>query len=876
MNIDFLPLKKMWDVAQIAKQDSDTAYFSSLMNYGEMLLKFYVAGFLSALEIDPERSKYRLEYNIVRATGVGTWVESLDEILIGPTSQLLPPVMQLPQRELINNVQKGTWQYDVTEQLENCLRILNKLDSPTPPSIQGRRWFGAFKAIRNVTSHGNPKPLVCSKLAKELEASLITFTQKGSILKLPWGYLRQNLSGSYRLTKYNSASDSLSQITSRSSKINLQLSEGIYIHNTGKVEQIWNYYPVSLVLSDPEADDFMCANGGFNNDSYEMFSYISDNRKKEKNQYISPPGSLPSSLSEGIGELDIIGKCFSNMPILKEYYVRREELENELNELILNDRDSVITLHGRGGIGKTTLAINSLRKIADKGQFDAIIWFSARDIDLLNEGPKQVQVNVLNEKDMAKEFCSLMQPSGWDEKKFDKIKYLQDNLNLSSIGKPILFVLDNFETVQNIPQLYEWIYTYIRLPNKLLITTRNRSFKGDYPVEVKGMLDKEAEELINEVALKLNISTLLSKEYINEIIQESGGHPYIIKILLGECAKEKKLLKIPRVVAEQDKVLDALFERTYRGLTAAAERVFLTLSSWKSTLPSSAIKIIFLRESMEGFDVDSALDELENISFIERLQSDFDNSEFIDVPLAASLFGRKKLQSSPLKASIESDVKILHLFGPGRKGQVREGLEPRIRTLLRSLSSRMNNGEDIKDYQFLLEHIGTFHPLYLPLIGEFYIEKKDIDKAIDSFKEFIESGAGTACQKRDSWNNLANLYLEKEDYLGTANACVEQALVECTDIETISSCSNNFNALLKRHYLTLDNDDKLVLAQKLISAFENKLDNANADDLSRLAWLCIHCKEEEKAKKYAEDGLKIDGSNNHCSKLIERFGNTNS
>lgn len=45
----------------------------------------------------------------------------------------------------------------------------------------------------------------------------------------------------------------------------------------------------------------------------------------------------------------------------------------------------------------------------------------------------------------------------------------------------------------------------IRLPNKVVITTRFRDFKGDYPVEIVGMTEKESFSLINRHAKILGI-----------------------------------------------------------------------------------------------------------------------------------------------------------------------------------------------------------------------------------------------------------------------------------------------------------------------------------------------------------------------------------
>jgi len=46
-----------------------------------------------------------------------------------------------------------------------------------------------------------------------------------------------------------------------------------------------------------------------------------------------------------------------------------------------------------------------------------------------------------------------------------------------SLDRPLLFVFDNFETVSNPVQTYNWIDTYIRTQNKVLITSRFREFR---------------------------------------------------------------------------------------------------------------------------------------------------------------------------------------------------------------------------------------------------------------------------------------------------------------------------------------------------------------------------------------------------------------
>ncbi len=296
---------------------------------------------------------------------------------------------------------------------------------------------------------------------------------------------------------------------------------------------------------------------------------------------------------------------------------------------------------------------------------------------------KRVSPRVITQSDICRAAAELLDPKERSTRGFDHQNYFQKCLTNGAAG-PTLFVLDNFETVQNTADVFTWIDTYIRRPNKVLITTRNRDFVGDYPIDIGGMTESEAGTLVDQHASRLKVNGLVTPTYRRELVNEANGHPYVIRILLGQVATEGRAVAPERIVANSDHILRALFERTYAALTPGGQRVFLLLCSWRVLVPRIAIEAILLRPEAERFNVSGAIDELERFSLVDCfLPKNEHDGGTVSVPLAslaATTYGRGKLEASPFSVSVEQDRKLLMEFGPGRTTDSQRSVLPRIQS----------------------------------------------------------------------------------------------------------------------------------------------------------------------------------------------------
>ena len=845
-----------------SRSESTSALFSDLLHLGEAFLKTYTAALVAGLPDERNRHRYRLCHKLVRAASIGEWEEVLADASTGPASQHLLSGASAIQQELTQRYRRGSWSFDATALLHKCLvRILPNVE-PLPSKVDGRRWFSLFVQLRNKTKgHGAPTHQVITEIIDDLERSIRLCLDNSVVPRLEWAFIKRNLSGKYHVA---ALSDGTSAFNHLKSSRTISTPNGIYI-DLGMLSR------VELIDTSTDMTEFYHPNGHFRGRKCEWLSYITGTRKDmDGTPYLAPATALPSSATEGQRALDLIGRCFGNLPLAPSDYVARKELETQLAEVLTNERHPIVTLVGRGGVGKTYLAIHVLRGIAHavEERFFGILWFSARDIDLLPEGPKLVKPSVLTTKEIARNFVALVEPEGWKEDGFDAKNYLAKTLANSQLG-PLLIVFDNFETIQQPVDVFKWLDTYIRSPNKILITTRHRGFRGDYPVEVGGMTESECDKLVNATASSLGATATMTSMFRKRVYEESEGHPYVVKILVGEASVHGQFQRVERVVASRDDLLDALFERTYANLSPAAKRVFLTLSSWRSLVAQVALDAVLLQPTEdERIDTGAALEELRQVSFVDEHISPSDDGVFFSVPLVASLFGRRKLSVSPDRIEIQSSMHFLHRFGAMQPSDLKHGLRPRISSFLASLSDGLAKGKlELSSQIPILDLVARSYPKSWIMIADLWEETDQISgqvevrKALTRYLEMTQPNI----DQLDAWERISEIERQQNNWLGFVDAQVHIAELFGADISTISAAVNTFNSV-SRH-LESDREAKRRFAARLAAVMEPKIGQGDATDCSRLAWVLIQSGRTDRADEIVERGLQLDPLNEYCLKL---------
>jgi hypothetical protein len=540
--------------------------------------------------------------------------------------------------------------------------------------------------------------------------------------------------------------------------------------------------------------------------------------------------------------------------------------------VLANDRHPIATLVGRGGIGKTSLTLSVLHDLALTGRYQVIVWFSARDIDLTMAGPKVVQPKVLAERDIAEEYRALINAPKVDATgKISALATMAEHMRASPIGAT-LFVFDNFETVRNPVDLFQWIDANIRLPNKVVITSRFREFKADFPIEVLGMEPAEAEHLISKTAAALQIQDLMGTKQREQIIDESDGHPYVIKIILGEIANTGTYAKPSQMIIRKEEILDALFDRTYSSLSPMSVRILLTLSSWRSLVPQLAVEAAFLRYGSDAGDPEGAIDELVRVSLVERTRAP-DATDVLGVPLAAALFGTRKLHVSPQRQLIENDVRFLQDVGATTLTGLRDGIRPRMVAFFQKIAKRIAAGAtSLPEMRPILEFVArNYHPAWLLLaeIQREFAAAGELEISAHYLRCFLEEeSSGDDAQA--AWQQLIAIYRATGNVVGGCSAFLRAAEISDPPLYQITSMASWLNS--ERELIDkMDVSERGALFKPLARLLEGNIKMASATDLSRLAWLHLHAGDGRRALEVAELGLERDPENRYCQGLVDKL-----
>jgi len=837
--------------------------FLNISYVAEATIKTIATVLVSSLSQTYPDDAYRLSYDLVHADGLGTWDTVIRESVRNLSAQLPHEVTRLREwatrkRAPVDDVWLGE-AMDACNEIFELLKIRERFTERQRSALD---LVTALIRIRGKTKAHGAVPQDFYDAANRLYSRAVySLLHRCPIVYWGWASFQRRGRDDIDMVALTGLSPgvpssppiSTPELGSRSSAVCYRTPESEEWFSCG-----------DLLVSDLECQRFSFPNGQFTTAGRsEYIDYASGQCTIVDSTALStPPAPLPASETHGSSSLEVRSNAFENLPTLPGHYVKRPRLENELRERLLDQNHPIVTLHGRGGVGKTWLALRMALSLAeeDSPRFENIIWVSARDLDLQASGPKRVKQDVVDLKSIVRLWAKLFA----DESKIDVFALaLQQADRLSGLGS--LYVFDNFETLADTTEIHRFLDTHTRIPNKILLTSRERAFKADYYITVEGMERAEADELMSCSARDLGVEGLLNEKVKRSFFEYSDGHAYALRVLVGELAKQGKFVPPPQLISRRDDILDAVFERSFNQLSDDARRVFLTVSKWRSAVSEIALLVVL---GPRHIDVEEGLEECIRASLLSETTR-VGNHTCYEAPHLAREFGKKKLIGDPDRLVIEEDLVLLRGFGDMELGHRRgHTFEDQVERFIRWAHSSEATSDESLRVEEMLEVLAGLWPQAWLALAEYRSEHRyDRSKVEYAVRRAVEEMPFS----KDAWMAKARFARQYGDDSAEVAALISAVEADPEDLKTLSLTARTLTRYITRRKSDIPETRRHVYLANVRDAMVRVSHRLDADCLSQLGWLFLLEGDKERAYEYADSGCKMDPMNEHCRELIARL-----
>jgi hypothetical protein len=857
-------------VAMVARRlnvigpDASGDTFLTVSYLAEVAIKTIAVVFLTALREGARDDAYRLGYRLARADSLGSWETVIRESTSQPLAGLVPPEFQGMVAWATKKRTKPDdgWFKDAKESADIIFGELGVGPEERATARTVRDLVTALVQIRNRTkAHGAVGPDFFSQANSPYITAVTTLILQCPAFSWSWMHVSLPQSGEPRIVSLRG--ENAQHISDPDLVGSVPRKSGVCF----SPEQSPRAYSCAdFLLSNRECTSFLLPNGSYNLQGYgEFIDYATGQTTREDlSSFLSPPAAPPASETEGMRFLDIQSSVFGNLPPVPKGYVERKGLQTELEERLVDRNHPIITLHGRGGVGKTSLALYVAHKIAtsDDPHFEYIVWFSARDVDLRPTGPSPVRQAVADLGAVSKTYGRLF---GIETSEEAFAKVLQQPVQNAKKGT--LFIFDNFETMEAVRELHKFLDTHTHLPNKVVITSRERAFKADYPIEVRGLEFKEAHQMLRAVARELSIEGLVTEEVIRSVYEYMDGHAYVMRVALGEIAKEGRYVPPKQLMSKRMDIVNAVFERSFNKLGDAGRWVFLVVSNWRSAISELALIVVI---SQRGFDVEGGIEECTRFSLVAR---DYmaDGQPCYSAPQLARVFGQKKLEGDPDRLVIQEDLETLRRFGVMGVHRIEQEKQEDLVRRFADWCMGQASSEDAERtgrLDNIMESVANLWPPGWSELAKFRIssggDRADIEYALRRAVEEMPFS-------KVAWLERANYAQNVGDEATRVASLVSAVDADPSDLNLIRDVALGLCRYVNDHKMEIPKTRRGVYLASVRSHMERIADRLDATGLSRLAWLFLLEGKEDKAWEYAYAGRMREITNEHCLRILDRL-----
>jgi len=303
---------------------------------------------------------------------------------------------------------------------------------------------------------------------------------------------------------------------------------------------------------------------------------------------------------------------------------------------------SVITIAGIGGVGKSTLALETAHRylreyhqLPENERFDVIIWFSAKETVLTVNGirPRPGALRTLNDL-----YTTISVTQDRQDITRARSEVQQDALVRRILQQHrALLILDNLETVDD-----ERLMAFLReppAPTKVIVTTRHW-VEVAYPVRLMGMSRDDGLNLIAQECKKRDVG--LDNDQAERLYELAGGLPLAIVWSLAQMSFGYSIKAVLQRLEQQGSdIARYCFEGSVALIRGTnAHKLLMALALFATHASRDALgEVAGLGEDELGRD--EGLAQLEKLSLVNR-----SGGRFTMLALTRS-FAQRELDNHP-------------------------------------------------------------------------------------------------------------------------------------------------------------------------------------------------------------------------------------
>ncbi|MDL1975802.1 MAG: tetratricopeptide repeat protein [Deltaproteobacteria bacterium] len=340
---------------------------------------------------------------------------------------------------------------------------------------------------------------------------------------------------------------------------------------------------------------------------------------------------------------DITRTKFINPPpaIAPTYFQDRHVETNLIGDFLKNDAQRLMTIVGRGGIGKTAMVCRLLKsleggRLPDNGEemsIDGIIYLSETGTRKITVPNLYADLCSLLPDDIAKRLDEVYR----DPKTSTESK-MQALMEAFPSGQ-VLLLLDNFENLidsrthnlTNI-EMNEALKAIINLPPhgvKVIITTRvaprdmalihpQQQFRLDLE---KGLESPYAENILREMDADATVGLKdAPDELLNEARERTLGNPRALEALFAILSADRDT-ELQEILSDSEllpeNVVEVLVGEAFSRLDPTARKVMEALAIYSRPVSPSAVDYL-LQPHVPGVDSARVLNRLVNMKFVRK------------------------------------------------------------------------------------------------------------------------------------------------------------------------------------------------------------------------------------------------------------------